>query len=59
MSVIIVATVTISKSFTKYLNTLLEEYEVNKLQKTAMLSTARVLQKVLMKSAKHATLHIL
>jgi len=46
--VIIGATGTISKSFTQYLNSILVEYEVKELHKTAMLGTVRILQKVIM-----------
>jgi hypothetical protein len=46
--VIIGATGTISKSFRKYVNTILGNHEVKELQKTAILGTAHKLRKVLM-----------
>jgi glycosylphosphatidylinositol transamidase (GPIT) subunit GPI8 len=46
--VIIGATGTISKSFRKYLSNVLGNHEVKELQKTAILSTAHILRKVLM-----------
>jgi len=46
--VIIGATGTISKSFRKYMNNIPGKREVKELQKTAILGTAHILQKVLM-----------
>ena len=46
--VIIGATGTISKSFRKYVNNIPGNHEVKELQKTAILGTAHILQKVLM-----------
>jgi hypothetical protein len=46
--VIIGATGTISKSFTKYLSNVPGIHEVKELQKTAILGTAHILRKVLM-----------
>jgi len=46
--VIIGATGTISKSFRKYVSNIPGKYEVKELQKTAILSTAHILRKVLM-----------
>ena len=46
--IIIGATGTTSKSFTKYLGKILVEYEVKELQKIAISGTARIIQKVLM-----------
>jgi len=46
--VIIGATGTISKSFRNYVSYIPGKHEVNELQKTAMLSTAHTLRKVLM-----------
>jgi hypothetical protein len=46
--VIIAATETISKSFSKYASTIPGNHEVNELQKTAILGTAHILRKVLM-----------
>jgi hypothetical protein len=46
--VIIGATGTISKSFRKYMSTIPGNPEVRELQKTAILGTAHVLQRVLM-----------
>jgi hypothetical protein len=46
--VIIGATGTISKSFIKYGSTIPGNHEVKELQKTAILSTAHILRKVLM-----------
>jgi hypothetical protein len=45
--VIIGATGTISKSFTKYVSNKPGNHEVNELQKTAILGTAHILRKVL------------
>jgi len=45
--VIIGATGTISKSFIKYINNIPGNHEVKELQKTAILGTAHILQKVL------------
>jgi hypothetical protein len=45
--VIIGATGTISKSFRKYISNIPENHEVKELQKTAILGTAHILQKVL------------
>jgi hypothetical protein len=42
------ATGTISKSFTKYVNTIPGHHEVKELQKTAILDTAQILRKLLM-----------
>ena len=47
MPVIIGATRTISKSFKKYVGNIPGSHEVRKLQKTAILGTARILRKVL------------
>jgi hypothetical protein len=38
---------TISKSFRKYLSNILGRHEIKKLQKTAILGTAGIIQKVL------------
>ena len=46
--VIIEATGTISKSFRKYVSNIPGNHEVKELQKTAILDTAHILQKVLM-----------
>jgi len=46
--VIIGATGTISNSFRKYVSDIPGKHEVKKLQKTAILGTAHILQKVLM-----------
>jgi hypothetical protein len=46
--VIIGATGTISKSFRKYMSTVPGNHDVRELQKTAILDTAHILQKVLM-----------
>jgi hypothetical protein len=46
--VIIGATGTISKSFRKYVSNIPGNHDVRKLQKTAILGTARILRKVLM-----------
>jgi hypothetical protein len=46
--VIIGATGTISKSFTKYVSTIPGNHEFRELQKTAILGTAHILRKVLM-----------
>jgi hypothetical protein len=46
--VIIEATGTISKSFRKYVRTILGNREVKELQKTAILGTAHILRKLLM-----------
>jgi hypothetical protein len=48
VSVIIVATGTISKSFRIYVSTIPGNHEVKELQKTAILGTAHILWKVLM-----------
>jgi hypothetical protein len=45
--VIIGATGNISKSFRKYVSSIPGNHEVRKLQKTAILSTAHILRKVL------------
>jgi hypothetical protein len=42
------ATGTISKSFRKYVSTIPGNHDVRELQKTAILGTAQILQKVLM-----------
>jgi hypothetical protein len=39
---------TISKSFRKYLSNILGKHKIKELQKTAILGTAHILQKVLM-----------
>ena len=46
--VIIGATGTISRSFRKYVSNIPGKHEVKELQKTAILGTAHILQKVLM-----------
>ena len=46
--VIIGATGTISKSFTKYVSNIPGKHEVKELQKTAILGTSHILRKVLM-----------
>jgi hypothetical protein len=46
--VIVGATGTISKSFRKYLSSIPGKHDIKELQKTAILGTAHVLQKVLM-----------
>jgi hypothetical protein len=46
--VIIGATGTISKTFTKYVSNIPGIHEVKKLQKTAILGTAHILRKILM-----------
>jgi hypothetical protein len=46
--VIIGATGTISKSFRKYLSSIPGKHNIKELQKTAILGTAHILQKVLM-----------
>jgi hypothetical protein len=46
--VIIEATGTVSKSFRKYMSTIPGNHEVKELQKTAILGTAHIHQKVLM-----------
>ena len=48
MPVITGATGTISESFRKYVSIIPGKYEVKELQKTAILGTAHMLQKVLM-----------
>ena len=48
ITVIILATGTISKSFRKYMNNIPEKHEVKELQKTAVLDTVNILRKVLM-----------
>jgi hypothetical protein len=48
MQVIIGATGTISKSFTKYLSSISGKHDIKELQKTAILGTAHILWKVLM-----------
>jgi hypothetical protein len=48
LPVIIGATGTISKSFRKYVSTIPGNYDVEELQKTAILDTAHTLRKVLM-----------
>jgi len=47
ISVIIGATGTISKSFRKYMRNITGSHEVKELQKTAILGTAHIIQKVL------------
>jgi hypothetical protein len=46
--VIIGATVTISKSFGKYLSSVPGQHDIKELQKTAVLGTAHTLREVLM-----------
>ena len=46
--VIIGATGTVSKSFSKYVSNIPGKHEVKELQKTAILGTAHILRKVLM-----------
>jgi len=46
--VIVRATGTVSKSFRKYVSNIPINHEVKELQKTAILSTAHILRKVLM-----------
>jgi hypothetical protein len=46
--VIIGATGTISKSFSKYLSNVPGKHKIKELQKTAILGTAHILRKVLM-----------
>jgi len=48
LPIVIWATGTISKSFTKYLSNIPGNHEVKELQKTAILGTAHILRKVLM-----------
>jgi hypothetical protein len=48
MPVIIAATGTISKSFTKYVSTIPGNHEVKELQKTVIVGTAHIHRKVLM-----------
>jgi hypothetical protein len=48
MPVIIGATGTISKSFRRYLSSIPGKHDIKELQKTAILSTAHILRKVLM-----------
>jgi hypothetical protein len=48
MPVIMGATVTISKSFRKYLSNIRGKHEIKKLKRTAILVTAHILRKVLM-----------
>jgi hypothetical protein len=57
--VIIEATGTISKSFRNYVSTIPGNYEVNELEKTAILGTAHILQKVLIKSTLEPTQKLL
>jgi hypothetical protein len=45
--IIIRATGTISKSFTKYLSSVSGKHDINELQKTAILGTAHILREVL------------
>jgi hypothetical protein len=47
ISVIVGATGTTLKSFTKYLSSVLGKHEIKELQKTAILCTAHTLRKVL------------
>jgi hypothetical protein len=49
---------TISESFRKYLSTIPGNHEIKALQKTAILCTAHVIWKVLIKSRKHSTWEI-
>jgi len=44
---------TISKSFRQYLSNIPEKHEVKELQKTAILGTAHILQKVKVQSIEH------
>jgi hypothetical protein len=44
----VIPTGTMSKSFIKYLSNILEKYKIKELQKTVILGTACILQKVLM-----------
>jgi len=46
--IIIGATGTVSKSFTKYVSNIPGKHEVKELQKTAILGTAHILRKVMM-----------
>jgi hypothetical protein len=46
--VIIRVTGSISKSFRKYLSSILGKHDIKELQKTAILGTAHILRKVLM-----------
>jgi hypothetical protein len=46
--VIIGATGTVSKSFSKYLSSIPGKHDIKELQKTAILGTAHILRKVLM-----------
>jgi len=48
LSVITGATVTISKSFRKYVSNIPGKHEVKELQKTAIMGTAHILRKVIM-----------
>ena len=48
MSVVIVETATISKSFRKYLSNIPGKHEIKELQNKVVLGTANVLRKVLM-----------
>ena len=48
MSVVIVETATISKSFRKYLSNIPGKHEIKELQNKVVLGTAHVLRKVLM-----------
>jgi hypothetical protein len=56
--VIIGATGTISKSFRKYVSNIPGKHEVKELQKTAILGTAHILQKVLMEKYNSSTLKL-
>jgi hypothetical protein len=56
--VIIGGTGTISKSFRKYMGSILGNHEVKELQKTAILGTAHILRKVQCKSARDSTLEL-
>jgi hypothetical protein len=57
ISVITVATGTISKSLRHYLSNIPEKHEIKELQKTAELDTAHILREVLMYSIVHNTEH--
>jgi len=55
---IIGATGTISNSFRKYKGNIPRKHEVKELQKTAILGTAHILQKVLMQCTIYSTLKL-
>jgi hypothetical protein len=52
--VIVRATGTISKSFRKYMSSIPGNHEVKELQKTAILGTAHILRRVLIKKHRRA-----